>query len=74
MPVVNLQIPEGSYTPEMKQQIVAKITDAVIDVEGIPQLRPHVSVLITEITDGGWGAGGHAATLQQMKQRFGVAT
>jgi 4-oxalocrotonate tautomerase len=74
MPVVNLQIPEGSYTPEMKRQIVAKITDAVIDVEGIPELRPHVTVLITEITDGGWGTGGHAATLDQMKRQFAVDT
>jgi hypothetical protein len=31
-------------------------------------------VLITEITDGGCGAGGHAATLEQMKKQFGVDT
>jgi 4-oxalocrotonate tautomerase len=72
MPVVTLQIPEGSYTPEMKQQIVAKITDAVVEVEGIPQLRPYVTVLVTEVTDGGWGAGGRAATLEQMKRQFGA--
>jgi phenylpyruvate tautomerase PptA (4-oxalocrotonate tautomerase family) len=33
-----------------------------------------VTVLITEIADGRWGTGGHAATLEQMKQRFSVAT
>jgi hypothetical protein len=45
MPVVTLQVPEGVYTAEMKKEIVAKITDAVIEVEGVPQLRPHVTVL-----------------------------
>jgi 4-oxalocrotonate tautomerase len=70
MPVVTLQVPEGVYTAKMKEQIVAKITDAVIEVEGIPQLRSHVTVLVTEIADGGWGTGGHALTLDQMKQQF----
>jgi 4-oxalocrotonate tautomerase len=74
MPVVTLQVPEGVYTAEMKREIVAKITDAVIEVEGVPQLRPHVTVLVTEVTDGGWGTGGRALTLEQMKQQFAPST
>jgi 4-oxalocrotonate tautomerase len=74
MPVVTLQVPEGVYTAEMKKEIVAKITDAVIEVEGVPQLRPHVTVLVTEVADGGWGAGGRALTLEQMKQQFTPST
>ena len=73
MPVVNVQVPEGFYTPEMKQNLVAKFTDAVVEIEGIPALRPSVTVLINEIGDGGWGSGGRAATLAQMKEKYGVA-
>jgi 4-oxalocrotonate tautomerase len=74
MPVVTLQVPEGVYTTEMKKEIVAKITDAVIEVEGVPQLRPYVTVLVTEVADGGWGAGGRALTLEHMKQQFAPGT
>jgi 4-oxalocrotonate tautomerase len=72
MPVVNVQIPEGSYTPEMKQDLVARFTDAILEVEGIPALKPAVTVLINEVADGGWGAGGRAVTLEQMRQKYGV--
>jgi 4-oxalocrotonate tautomerase len=73
MPVVNVQVPEGLYTPQMKQDLVGKFTDAIVEVEGIPALKPHVTVLIHEVADGGWGTGGRAATLEQMKRTFGVA-
>jgi 4-oxalocrotonate tautomerase len=71
MPVVTLHVPEGA---EMKRQIVARITDAVVEVEGVPQVRPHVTVLVTEVPDGGWGAGGRALTLNEMKQQFAPST
>jgi 4-oxalocrotonate tautomerase len=72
MPVVNVQVPEGFYSPQMKQDLVGKITDAIVEVEGIPELKPAVTVLITEVQDGGWGSGGHAATLEQMKHKYGL--
>jgi 4-oxalocrotonate tautomerase len=71
MPVVSVQIPEGSFTQEQKRDLVAKVTDVVVEVEGIPELRPAVMVLINEIADGGWGTGGRAPTLDQMKQKYG---
>jgi 4-oxalocrotonate tautomerase len=70
MPVITVQVPEGSYTPEMKRDLVARVTDVVVDVEGIPALRPAVTVLIQEIPDGGWGSGGRAVTLAQMNQIY----
>jgi phenylpyruvate tautomerase PptA (4-oxalocrotonate tautomerase family) len=41
-------------------------------VDRAAQLRPHVTVLVTEVADGGWGAGGRAATLEQMKRKYCV--
>jgi 4-oxalocrotonate tautomerase len=73
MPVVSVQVPEGFYTPQMKKDLVARFTDAIVEVEGIPALKPAVTVLISEVADGGWGSGGHAATLADMKRRYGIA-
>jgi phenylpyruvate tautomerase PptA (4-oxalocrotonate tautomerase family) len=36
-------------------------------------LRRSTTVLLNEIVDGGWGSGGTAATLAQMKEKYGVA-
>ncbi len=34
MPLVNVQIIENVFTPEQKQQIIGKITDAMVSIEG----------------------------------------
>lgn len=43
------------------------MADAVVEAEGIPAARQFTSVLIEEIPDGGWGVGGKAVTLEEMK-------
>jgi 4-oxalocrotonate tautomerase len=47
--------------------MIEKITDVVVEVEGIPAVRNGTTVLINEIPDGGWGSRGHALTLADMK-------
>jgi 4-oxalocrotonate tautomerase len=74
MPAITVKVPEGSYTLEMKRDLVNRLTDVIVDIEGVPALKPAVTVLIEEIADGGWGSGGHAVTLEQMKQKFGTDT
>lgn len=66
MPLVQISVPQGALTQSQKQQLVSRITDVVVDVEGIPQLRPSVHVLINEVADGGWGVGGRAWTLDAL--------
>ena len=74
MPVVNISIPAGALSTDQKQQLISRITDVVVDVEGIPQLRGSVHVLINEVADGGWGAGGKAWTLEALAAAFGERT
>lgn len=71
MPLVQISVPEGALTQEQKQELVTRITDVVVDVEGIPQLRPSVHVLVNEVADGGWGTGGKAWTLEALTAAFG---
>jgi 4-oxalocrotonate tautomerase len=74
MPVVQISVPEGALSKDQKQQLISRITDVVVDVEGIPQLRPTVHVLVNEVADGGWGAGGKAWTLEALTAAFTADT
>jgi 4-oxalocrotonate tautomerase len=72
MPLVQVSVPAGSLTAEQKRELIAKVTDVVVEVEGIPAVRPSVWVQISEIPDGGWGMGGHAFDLAAITELLGV--
>jgi 4-oxalocrotonate tautomerase len=59
MPLVNVQIIENVFTPEQKKQIIAKVTDAMVSIEG-EALRSVTWVKIDEVKEGNWGIGGQA--------------
>jgi 4-oxalocrotonate tautomerase len=70
MPLVNVQIIENVFTPEQKQQIITKITDAMVAIEG-EALREVTWVKIDEVKEGNWGIGGkalHARDVHRMQQ------
>lgn len=67
MPLVQISIPAGSLSSAQKSAMVAKVTDACVEVEGVPAVRQFTWVHINEVPDGGWGMGGQALTLEQMK-------
>lgn len=58
MPVVTVKVPQGALSAEQKATLITKITDAVVEVEGKPALRPYIYVLIEELAPGGYGVGG----------------
>jgi 4-oxalocrotonate tautomerase len=73
MPLVNVQIIENVFTPEQKQQMITKITDAMVAIEG-EALREVTWVKIDEVKEGNWGIGGktlHARDVHRM-QKAGV--
>jgi len=67
MPVVTIQVPAAALSPEQKAMLITKVTDAVIDAEGYPSLRPSVHVLIEEVPAGGYGVGGKAVDVEKAK-------
>jgi 4-oxalocrotonate tautomerase len=67
MPVVTVQVPAGSLTAAKKALMIEKVTDAVVEAEGLPAIRKGTYVLISEVPDGGWGMGGKARTLAAMR-------
>ena len=67
MPMIQISIPAGSLSAEKKAEMIRKVTDAAVEAEGIPGVRAHTWVHITEVPDGGWGMGGTAVTLAMMQ-------
>lgn len=59
MPMVTIDVIKDVFTPAQKQQLIAKVTDAMIAVEG-ENLRGVTWVRIQEFESGDWAIGGKA--------------
>lgn len=57
MPLTDIQVIKGVFSPEQKRQLIAKVTEAMIEVEG-EAMRPVTWVRIREIEQGDWAIGG----------------
>lgn len=55
MPVVQVNIKDGR-TLDQKRELVARITDALVDVCGAARERIHI--IINEVAEDSWGRGG----------------
>ncbi len=66
MPFANYKLPQGSLTPEQKQDIVHKTTEILALIYG-EAARSHTMVLVEEVTDGGWGFADDVLTLAKLK-------
>lgn len=52
----------------MKNDMIQKVTDAVVEAEGKPVVRRYTWVHINEVPDGGWGMSGKVVTIDAMKK------
>ncbi|HWR14272.1 MAG TPA: tautomerase family protein [Terriglobales bacterium] len=59
MPLIEVKLIENVFTPEQKKQMITKLTDAMVAVEG-ENMRPVTWVIIEEIRGGDWALGGKA--------------
>jgi 4-oxalocrotonate tautomerase len=61
MPMVTVKVIEGVFTPEQKQEMIRKITETMVEIEG-ENLRPVTWVLVEEVRGGDWGIAGNGLT------------
>ena len=66
MPLVNVKLIEGVFTSAQKQEMIRKLTDTMVSIEG-ENLRPVTSVVIEEVKSGDWGIGGTPFTTDHVK-------
>jgi len=57
MPLVTIDVIKNVFTPGQKQDLIAKVTEAMIAVEG-ESMRPVTWVRINEVEQGDWAIGG----------------
>ena len=57
MPLIQVKVIEGVFSPAQKGEIVRKLTDTMVSIEG-ENLRPVTWVVVEEVKGGDWGIGG----------------
>ena len=67
MPLVTIDLIKGVFSPAKKAELIEKVTQAVVEVEG-EELRPVTWVRIVEVEQGNWAIGG-----QRLDAAGGVA-
>jgi 4-oxalocrotonate tautomerase len=66
MPLINVKLIEGVFTPAQKQEMIRKLTDTMVSIEG-ENLRGVTWVVIEEVKSGEWGIGGASLTSEAVK-------
>ena len=61
MPLIQVKLIENIFTPKQKQEVITKLTDAMVSIEG-ENMRSVTWVIIEEVRSGEWGIGGQALT------------
>ncbi len=66
MPLIQVKLIEDVFTPQQKQEMIAKLTDAMVSIEG-ENMRGVTWVIIEEVKSGEWGIGGQPLTTGAVK-------
>jgi 4-oxalocrotonate tautomerase len=66
MPLIQVKVIEGVFTEAQKRDIVRRLTDAMVSVEG-EAMRPVTWVVVEEVRSGDWGMGGKPLTTADVK-------
>jgi 4-oxalocrotonate tautomerase len=70
MPFVNVKLIEGVFTPAQKQEMIRRLTDTMVAIEG-ESMRAVTWVVVEEVKSGDWGIGGSAMTTKDVKALAG---
>jgi len=66
MPLINVRLIEGVFSDSQKQQIIERLTDAMVSIEG-ENLRPVTWCVLDEVKSGDWGIGGQGMTTEAVR-------
>ena len=66
MPFVNVKLIEGVFSNDQKQEMITRLTETMVDIEG-EAMRPVTWVVLEEVNSGEWGIGGKGLTTQDVK-------
>ncbi len=72
MPLIQVKAIAGVFSTEQKQQIIKKLTDAMVEIEG-EHMRRVTWVVVEEVPSGDWGIGGKPLTTADVKALAALA-
>ena len=61
MPFVQIKVIEGVFSSTHKKEIIEKVPDAMVSIEG-ENMRQVTWVVVEEVKSGDWGIGGNVLT------------
>jgi len=61
LPLIEVKVLEGVFTAQQKQEIIERLTDAMVAIEG-ESMRPSTWCVVEEVPSGAWGIGGQPIT------------
>jgi 4-oxalocrotonate tautomerase len=65
MPLINVKLIEGVFNESQKKQMVTKLTDAMVAIEG--EAMRQVTWVIDEVKSGHWALGGKPLTTADVR-------
>jgi 4-oxalocrotonate tautomerase len=66
MPLINVKLIEGVFSPQQKQEIIRKLTDTMVEIEG-EAMRAVTWTVVEEVKSGDWGIAGKPLTTADVK-------
>ena len=66
MPFVNVKLIEGVFSESQKREMIAKLTDTMVEIEG-ENMRPVTWCVVEEVGSGDWGIAGNPLTTADVK-------
>jgi 4-oxalocrotonate tautomerase len=66
MPFINVKVIEGVFDGGQKREIIERLTDAMVEIEG-ENMRPVTWCVVEEVKSGDWGIAGNALTVGDVR-------
>jgi 4-oxalocrotonate tautomerase len=66
MPLIEVNVIKDVFTPAQKQEIIVKLTDAMVGIEG-ENMRPVTWCVVREVASGDWGIAGNPLTTADVR-------
>jgi 4-oxalocrotonate tautomerase len=66
MPFVNVKVIKGVFSADQKQDMVRRLTDTMVEIEG-ENMRPVTWVVVEEVKSGDWGIAGNPLSTADVK-------